>query len=97
MPDRKKLSRLGVASLLLAAASAPAASAMPVDPVTGNPVKPPAQQDTHAGTVDRAATGNGGDIEWPVAVLGTAGALLVGAGIGATGYRFRIAQARPAH
>lgn len=40
--------------------------------------------------------GDGGDVEWPVAVLALAGTLLLGGGLGAAAYRLR-AQARPAH
>jgi hypothetical protein len=162
MSYRRNLSRLGVASLLVAAVSAPAASAMPADPQTtvdtaSAPVyvMPPsksdaAQLDMHASTVHKpkpatadlrsenakdpiapetpkpvgvnarrplpgppvyststdvialpkqqpvATTGgDGGDIEWPIAAISIAGALLIGGGIGAVGYRHR-ATARPA-
>jgi hypothetical protein len=164
MPNRRNLSRLAVVSLLVAAVSAPAASAMPADPVTTtDPATAPAyptptakseksaaQQNMHASTVHKpvptgqdvrgeyakdpsiapqtkapvvvdtkplpgppvfptttdvlsppketvtTTDGDGGDIEWPVAAISLAAAMLIGGGLGAAAHRMR-ASARPAH
>ncbi len=61
---------------------------MPTWPVYPQPIAPPAQQPV-------ATVGDGGDFEWPIAVLAL-GALVLGGGVLIAGQRLR-AQARPAH
>ena len=61
---------------------------MPTWPVNPKPIAPPAPQPV-------AAVSDGGDFEWPIAVLAL-GALVLGGGVLIAGHRLR-AQARPAH
>jgi len=165
MPDCRKMSRLAIASLLAAAVTAPAATAMPVEHggFTSKAYAPSsAKSDMHASTVHRPASayqdlraegsiapsraaakasvikpdlrtenaadpsrapqppvglptwpvdpkplvpvsqepvavdGDGGDIEWPIAVVGLIGALALGGGLTFAGQRLRT-QTRPAH
>ena len=61
---------------------------MPSWPVDPKPITPAAPQPV-------AGDGDGGDFEWPIAVLALTGALLLGGAVVVAGRR--LAQTRPAH
>jgi hypothetical protein len=164
MPDRRKMSRLAIASLLAGALTAPVANAKPIDGGYTSKAYAPssAQMDMHASTVKKPASanqdlrtegsiapsraaaqasgvktdlrsenaadpsrapespvgmptwpadpkpiapvapqpvagdGDGGNVEWPIAVLALTGALALGGALVIAGRRFRT-QTRPAH
>jgi hypothetical protein len=62
---------------------------LPTWPVDPKPIAPVSPQPV-------AGDGDGGDVEWPIAVLALMGALALGGGIAVAGQRLRT-QARPAH
>lgn len=62
---------------------------MPTWPVDPKPIAPVAPQPV-------AGDGDGGDVEWPIAVLALMGALALGGALVIAGRRLR-AQTRPAH
>ena len=62
---------------------------MPTWPVDPQPIAPAAPQPV-------ATDGDGGGIEWPIALIALAGAMAIGGAVGIAGRRFR-AQTRPAH
>lgn len=63
---------------------------VPSWPVNPRPLTPPVSQPTVADT------GDGGDVEWPVAALAMAGTLLLGGGMGVAATRRRIGHTQAA-
>jgi hypothetical protein len=62
---------------------------MPTWPIDPKPLVPVSPQPV-------AGDGDGGDFEWPVALVAVMGALALGGGLAIAGHRFRT-QTRPAH